>query len=382
MTVNHTLTHFERNALKLGINLADGHAYHELHQCFDDIIKNLSDIWFDSTKKQIPDIEHWFLEKWGELAGSTTMSTHDSFLICPAASNSIDIIAAYLSNRRLKTALITPCFDNLPLLLKRRKVDLIPIREEIFDSFSENEDEIHTYLLKHGCKSLFLVSPNNPTGFIFDINRLAGIANICERVDIVLIVDVTFNFYNRSKYDYHKLLSDSGVKYILIEDSGKSFPTQDMKASIILFHRYLLNDLKEIYEEIFLCTSPFTLELIGRLVERTSSVGLKTVLWDEVDQRREELYKVIDPSPLTPLETAEHPFLPIEYLNCSKSNLSDLEFEKYCWNNGLGVLPGRYFFWDNSKELGHDFIRIGFMKKKNVFKLAMKRLENILDEWK
>ncbi|WP_146739250.1 aminotransferase class I/II-fold pyridoxal phosphate-dependent enzyme [Candidatus Bartonella washoeensis] len=317
------------------------------------------------------------------MSKSPTMAKHAEYLICPTASNSIDIVGAYLACSRKRTALLLPCFDNLPLLMRRRNVNLVPLLEDDLFIFSSDKDALSNYFIENSLDALFIVNPNNPTGMIFNENQLSNIADVCRERTVILIIDATFSFYDRKKPDYHKILDSSGVKYVIIEDSGKTFPTQDMKASLMLFHSELKSAIQQIYEEIFLCVSPFILEVISRIVEKASEIGLEEVLWKEVDVRRTNFRNILNQTNLEIAKKSVESAMPLEWIDCSATGFSDLEFVQHCKAFGLCLLPGRYFYWSRPDELGHQFVRASLMKQDSVFELALQRLrEAVSSAWR
>ncbi|EJF75377.1 hypothetical protein HWV54_05280 [Bartonella alsatica] len=120
-------------------------------------------------------------------------------------------------------------------------------------------------------------------------------------------------------------MDSSGVKYVIIEDSGKTFPTQDMKASLMLFHSELKSAIQQIYEEIFLCVSPFSLEVITRIVEQASEIGLEEVLWKEVDIRRTNFRNILNQTNLEIAKKSVASIMLLEWIDCSATGFSDLD---------------------------------------------------------
>jgi len=207
---------------------------------------------------------------------------------CPTASNSIELVAAMLRRRRLPTALVEPTFDNLALLLHRREVSLHAIDERlIFDDTAI--DALEQQLVTSGVGALFIVSPSNPTGRCLTSGHFSEIAELCMRCGVMLVIDSSFRMYNRDLFDDVALLLRSGVSFIAFEDTGKSFPTLDTKASLIYASPDLASELETLYNEVYLCASGISLLLLSRAFERTHEAGIDNVLWSLVDQRRMQL---------------------------------------------------------------------------------------------
>ena len=177
--------------------------------------------------------------------------------------NSIELVAAMLRQRRLRTALVAT-FDNLALLLHRREVALHAIDEcLIFDEVAIERLEQH--LVCSGAGALFIVSPSNPTGRCLTKIHFSAIAELCARYGVVLVIDSSFRMYNRDLYDDVALLLRSGVSFIAFEDTGKSFPTLDTKASLIYSSPDLANGRNFVQRGIFMCLGYIAAVAIARI---------------------------------------------------------------------------------------------------------------------
>lgn len=240
-----TLTDIEVLGLSSPCSLADGHAYQDLDSIYQPIVDGLPASWHRAKSMPIPEMERLYVDTFGKTVGSDALARYPNFKICPTASNSIDIIGAYLAAKGLRVGLIEPTFDNLALLLKRRGVDLVAVDDRELVA-ATNADCLDTLLAPLGLRALFLVNPNNPTGRVMSEAQLEAIASYCIRTRTMLILDNSFRMHNRRPYDDYKLLLASGVSFIAFEDTGKAFPTLDMKASILAYSE----DNKTLIEEI------------------------------------------------------------------------------------------------------------------------------------
>ena len=277
-----SLTEFEIEGLTSKYNFADGHAYHSMPAVLLPVVENLSSIWTATANKTIPTVEEEFKLKFANAIGSRTLAAHKSYSISPTASNSIDIAATWLKSQNCKVGLLEPAFDNLYLILNRRGVDVSSIQEQDLNNLNSLEQKIEENRLN----SLFIVNPNNPTGAELNETEFTNLVALCARKDMTLILDTTFRFYSKQSFDSYEVLERSGVNFIVIEDTGKTWPTQDMKASLMAYSGSLAQSVRELYEEIYLCSSSFTLAVLGNLIERTVEAGIDKVIWNEVDNRR------------------------------------------------------------------------------------------------
>jgi aspartate/methionine/tyrosine aminotransferase len=311
-------------------------------------------------------MEEEFKRALAEIFGSFELANHRFYSVCPTATNSIDIVATWLHMRRYNVGLLEPVFDNLYLVLRRRGVKIACVHESDLINLDALETKIRTYDLK----SVFIVTPNNPTGFQLDAAELSALCDLCARVGVVLIVDKTFRMYSKQTFDTYKILNDSDLDYVVIEDTGKTWPSQDAKASLMAYSESLAEDLRMLYEEIFLCHSNFTLAFLKALIEKTRNVGVDKIIHQEVTRRMHHVERALSGTPLTLVKNNRACALPLAWIDCSATGLNDLELVQKLKEFQISLLAGRLFYW-NSHDQHTDHIRLSVMKPDRVFYKAL-----------
>jgi aspartate/methionine/tyrosine aminotransferase len=371
-----SLTRVEYKGLHGEVSLADGHAFHDLHLDLADVVVNLGSIWKSATARRIPELEAEFGTTFGDAAKSPVLRSYRHYRICPTASNSIDIAAAWLKATERRVLLIEPTFDNLALILRRRGVPLYRLQDRnLYNSLREGT--FASLLANSGVDALFLVNPNNPTGITLGQDDLTTIFGECARQQIIVVMDNTFRFFVRNPVDDYELLVESGATFISIEDTGKTWPTQDMKVSMLCFSRNLMAEMNELYEEIFLCASPFTLSFMSTLIAKTTAIGLEKVLWNLVDRRRSALRAAIAESMLEVDPVAVDSKLSVEWLRCRDTRLVDSDIVERLGASGVTILPGRPFFWASRYDAAnHHNVRVSLLRPEPYFQTAVTRLED------
>jgi hypothetical protein len=372
-----TLTDFEIAALAEPLNFADGHATHEA-MSFDEIVEDNVLALRDCYRVSIPEAEERFRSTFATVVASPTLGSWAKFKICPSASVSIEIVALVLQALGVVTNLTQPTFDNLALILKRHKVHLGNPVDEVELEVASACGRVDDYLASLGGSAVFLVNPNNPTGRSLGPETLRRIAAHCAAAGKVLVLDNSFRLFNRAPFDDYCILADAGVSFLAFEDTGKAVPANELKASLLICSADLEPYVKEIYNEVWLCTSPKTLLVLERHLCRYLTVGLPTVLWDVVDDRRKMIRKAIAGSGLDVAEGCAGSQLPVEWIDCSGTGLSDLELTHNFASQGLLVLPGRQFYWNSQDaDRSQKFIRLAMLKPKNRFDLSVERLAHL-----
>lgn len=376
MTVLKTLTDFEQAGLHSNFCLADGHAYQDLHPAFTHIIDSLPQIWHDASNYSIPEAELRFNNHYASFINAPVLNNFKNFNICPTASNSIDLIAAVLKNLQLTAVLVEPTFDNLALLVKRRGVPLSPIQDTLlFEAAELNAIEENLPTLKN-YDVLFLVHPNNPTGLVLSENGFKNIVNFCKKHNMLIVIDNCFRVYRRTNFCDYSILIESSVSFIAFEDTGKVWPTQDMKASLIYYSDDLKKIIKELYNEIYLCVSNFSLAILSSFFDETAKVGLKQTIWDVVDSRRILLRKALAGSVLSVTNESINSTLPVEWLKYDHTDKNDIIICQELKRLNLAVLPGRQFYWNSSNSHNNQSnIRVSLMKRETIFSTGLDILQ-------
>jgi aspartate/methionine/tyrosine aminotransferase len=365
-----SLTSFEVVGLNSKFNFSDGHAYHAPPRALAGVYANLGGIWEAAATSSIPDAEHGFKNALANLIDSPRLERHNFFSVLPTASNSIDIVAAWLHMRGKRTGLLEPAFDNLPLMLKRRDLVLYPVNERDLLDLDSLEKKIDSQKLT----ALFVILPNNPTGFMLNALDFRSLCELCERKGVTFIVDKTFRLYSRDIFDDYAIMQDSGVEFVVIEDTGKTWPTLDLKVSLLVYKDTVASELRMLYEEIFLCSSNFVLLLLTRLAQQTAHHGLAQVVQKPAAARLGLVGDVLANSPLSLVPNKFKTVLPLAWIDCKESGTTDLELVAYLKGYGLAVLPGRNFYWNSPEENTYN-IRISLMRPTMMFYTGLKALE-------
>jgi len=242
---HETLTAYEVEGLSAPCNLADGHAK------LRPIAQKLSRRHIAALAAVDPQgQEKHFLEIIGSFAGERF--DQRGLVLFPSASLAIDTIAKFLAaTGRRQVALLEPTFDNIALLLKRAGLGLTAVRESTTD--------IYEACLDHD--ALFLVSPNNPTGWHPEPPFWDALGEHLTATQTLLIVDRTFRFFLPVDAGLNELAATNPL-VITIDDTGKTWSTLECKVSFAgTLRRSYLALIREIAEEIVLNVSPLSLEL-------------------------------------------------------------------------------------------------------------------------
>jgi aspartate/methionine/tyrosine aminotransferase len=370
------LTHREQEAQLHHGNVADGHASQNLHPGFQPILGRLGEIWLRCENRRVADVERDFVNAFANLAQTPSLKSRSKTWIAPTASVSIDIAGAALASRCPRVALVTPTFDNLNQLCVRRGCKMVPISDRSLGRVQSTHDAVELLRPLH-VNALFMVFPNNPTGLSWNSAQFRAIAEACKNLKMTLVVDRTFRFFEREFFDDYAVLDEVGVSHIVIEDTGKTWSTLELKTSLIVTSRDWVDLVDVIYSEIFLSSSSLAVAIHTEFLTRTAEIGLDAAIWSAVDSRRLRLRRVLDGTALKAAPTAGNSWLSVEWLDCSATGLDDRACEALGKERGVWMLPGRFFFWDDpDAPAAKHYLRIALLKREDVFSAALRGLQS------
>jgi len=375
----HKSTLVEIAALPQQYNLVDGHAYRNWNPAELEIVNSCAKIFLSVDRRHQSSIEVSYLEQFFKLGKQSFVPEALKCFMCMTASTAIEVIANYLRLKKMSVSLIEPCFDNLADILKRHNVPLEVFLDHLME---ENDEEFERHLRTIRSDAIFIVSPNNPTGKFLRREQFKALTNFCKSTKKLLLLDACFRFYLplEEVYDQYQILLESGVDFIIVEDTGKTWPTLEIKAPFFCASKNLVEDLSDIYADFILHVSPFSVCLMTEFLKLSERDTLGQIR-DLVSQNRRVLYQELESTFLVPEEA---PFASMTWLRITNKLLASNLIEKLSVG-GIHILPGNQFFWSDP-SLGNKFVRVALARDPDMFKIASKTLGELcrkigVQEW-
>jgi aspartate/methionine/tyrosine aminotransferase len=361
------LTDEEILALGEECNLADGHAYRAWNAAEAAIVARAGDTFRRVDRRNRRTLEHDYLKSFFAASKQTLRDDYFKFFLCFTASTAIEVIANYLRTKRLSVALIEPCFDNLHDILARHDVCLTPLPES---AMVGEPNVLERALRDISADAIFLVSPNNPTGAQIRKENFLRVLEFCRSQQRILILDETFRFYlpDEDVYDQYQILADAAVDCIIIEDTGKTWPTLELKAPFFSVSSRLAPEIADIYSDFLLHVSPVSVALMTDFLCLPYKHGLGHVR-DIIAANRRVLYADICDTFLHPREA---PYMSVAWLKIT-TGLRASEIKKRLADVNVHVLAGNQFFWSDGTH-GNSFIRVALSRDPTMFRKASARI--------
>ena len=375
------ITQHEIEALTYEYNLADAHTHQSQSPTQQEIVKLLPKIWYNSEKKKQVESEERFIETFFRVQKQPTALKTPTLLVY-AASIGMVITANYLMKKNLSVALYEPCFDNLRDIMQHMQIKMETLREEWFHDPTTLYDNLKKNVR---ADAVFIVDPNNPTGFtLFSFGKQAykELIRYAKDYNKLLIFDFCFASFmlpdrNLDVFDVYEMLEASEVLYIAMEDVGKTWPLQDAKVALIKTSKDVYPDVYNIHTAYLLNVSPFILNLVTEYILDSEQDGFSSV-YDLLERNRNIAIKELDGSILELQKSASK--VSVAWCKITDPSIDASELQEAILKEGVYVLPGRYFFWNNPEE-GERFIRIALARNTDMFQAAMKKIRKALDTY-
>lgn len=365
------LTQLQIRSLPETYNFTDGHAHRPFDEHERAAVGSLDDIFFAVERERQAELERTYVEVFYRLHHQTVQGSKTKYLLLPSASLSLEVVANYLRLAKLDLALIEPCFDNLANMFKRHTIPLEPFPDRHLEAA-----DLPERLAQIRSKAICLVSPNNPTGITCSPKAFRQLVAFCKQEHRLLIVDSSFRAYKQAEdiFDEYDLLQRSGIEYIMVEDTGKTWPTKELKVSVLAMPYSIYDAVFDIYTDFLYHHSPFTIKLLTELIRFSTADNLQSIK-SIIKRNRQVLYKTIEGSFLTPHEkqTTSVAWLRIDY------GVTGVRLAATLKANGIFILPGQKFFWSNNSK-GDQYVRIALAREPEAFARAMQRFGETLSD--
>lgn len=378
--VKSDITQHEIEALKTRFNLADAHTHQKQSPTQRRIVESLPDLWYSAESQTQYQSEQEFIETFYRCHGQhRALKRRNEIYLVYAASIGMHITATYLRKERMKVGLIEPCFDNLHDLMKHLQIPMSPLSEAMLGDPSS----VYRNLQAHArdLDALVFVDPNNPTGFSLFSPRpdaFLEIVRFCVDHKKLLILDLCFAAFmlasGQKRCDVYDILEDSGVSYIAMEDTGKTWPLQDAKCATIMSSRDLNDEIYQILTSVLLNVSPFVLKLVTRYVQDSVDDNFASIR-EILDINRQCARTQLDGTLLRyiePMVTTS-----VAWFEIKDPKLTADELQAYLLEHQIYVLSGKYFYWHNPAQ-GQRYIRIALAREPRIFEQALTAMRRAL----
>lgn len=367
----YTLSEYERIALSGRVNLSDGHARHTLSPEQREIVGRALELLDRCLCQAQENIELQFIDSFFRCAGQGQDYFGQNRFLTFSASSAIKMAAQYCRMRGLIVHLIEPCFDNVVHLLKSENVTVVPVREEQLCDL----EMVSRWMNPRS--ALWLVQPNNPTGFCVDERLFRKLTEVVAKSRSTLMVDFCFRFYAESlnKWDQYKVLDESRVTFICFEDTGKTWSLMDTKVGMTVCSDDVAPIIYRLHDELLLNVSPLHLLLLTEFINNTLKHGIANTITEAVRINRNLVHGLVQKDLVSHVTQWCHN-VPMDLL-CLPPELPANAFWKNLRERGVDILPAQNYFWSRL-DVGANLFRIPLSRPLRDIEIALPIIEDTL----
>jgi aspartate/methionine/tyrosine aminotransferase len=344
------------------LNLTDGHARLDLTDEQAAVVARIPEMFVIASRRPFPSIETAAHRAFLDAIGQHTAPVGTGrILSCYSSTLATDIVARALP-AGATIAVLHPTFDNIADLFVTRGLRLVPLSEEQLMDRDWPGPPVSAVVVTH---------PNNPTGLVTPEPHLRSLAEHAVRHGQTVIIDASFRGQVReAQYDTYAVLDGAGADWITIEDTGKLWPTHELKIGLLAYSERTRLPIGRAFSESLLAASPVVLQMVEALAVDWVNGGFERA--QELVRRNREVVR--DTIATVGLELAD----PTSQISVARIGLptggpdSSLLY-KDMLERGVHVLPCEPFHWADP-DSGRRYLRISLARPFETVQSAARRL--------
>ena len=365
MTDLASLTTMEVDALTDvdgGLNLTDGHARFDLTAEQAAIVARIPEMFALASCHSFRSIETRAHDTFLRAIGQHTAPIGTGrILSCYSSTLATDIVARALPVGGT-IAVLHPTFDNIADLFVTRGLRLVPLSEEQLLARDWPTPPVGAVVITH---------PNNPTGLVTPRDHLRSLAEHSVRYGQTVIIDASFRGQVRdAQYDTYAVLDAAGADWITIEDTGKLWPTHELKIGLLAYSERTRLPIERAFSESLLAASPVVLQLIEALATDWVDGGYERAR-ELVEHNRRILRDAIAPVGLRLADPASQ--ISVARIDLSGDSPDSSLLYKEMLSRGVHLLPCGPFHWADPDD-GLRYLRISLARPVEMVETAARTL--------
>jgi aspartate/methionine/tyrosine aminotransferase len=345
-----------------GLNLTDGHARLDLSAEQAAIVARIPEMFVAASRRPFPSIEaaaHRALLR--ALGQHTAPVGTGRILSCYSSTLATDIVARALP-AGATVAVLHPTFDNIADLFVTRGLRLVPLSEEQLLDREWPGPPVSAVVVTH---------PNNPTGLVTPEHHLRSLAEHAVRCGQTVVIDASFRGQVRdAQYDTYAVLDAAGADWITIEDTGKLWPTHELKIGLLAYSERTRLPIERAFSESLLAASPVVLQLVEALAADWVGGGYERAR-ELVERNRAVVQETIAPVGLRLADPASQ--ISVARIGLPNDGPDSSLLYKDMLERGVHVLPCAPFYWADP-EGGLRYVRVSLARPFETVRAAARTL--------
>lgn len=227
-------------------------------------------------------------------------------------------------------------------------------------------------------RAIIINTPHNPTGKIFTQQELELIAELCQKWDVVAVVDEVYEhlLYDDATHIRLAMLPGMAERSVTVSSAGKTFGVTGFKIGWCIGPAALLEGVKQMHEfSMFAVAHPLQAAV-------ATALGFPPEYYASLRQfytyRRNILREILEEAGLA-LVLPEQ--LGAFYLMADFTPVfagDDMAFARHLIQEfGVACIPASPFFSDEHKAIGQRLVRFTYCKREETLAAARDRLQRL-----
>lgn len=222
---------------------------------------------------------------------------------------------------------------------------------------------------------ILINTPHNPTGKVYSYRELNHIAELCQRYDVLAVVD---EVYEHILFDsvHYSLAAMPGMagRTITISSLGKTFSATGWKVGWAIARPELCQAIYRIHQFATFCGVTPMQEATALALETADQAGYYAALAAMYRTKRDFLAEALDAAGLKPILPSGTYFIMADISHLGFAN--DVAFCRYLTTEiGVAAIPPSAFY--HHPQDGAGLARFAFCKGQATLELAANRLRQI-----
>jgi N-succinyldiaminopimelate aminotransferase len=240
-------------------------------------------------------------------------------------------------------------------------------------NFRFDPDELRAAFGEH-TKAIYINTPHNPTGTMFNAEELGLIASLCQEFDVLAITDEVYEHIVYDGADHLRLATLPGMweRTLTVSSAGKTFSFTGWKIGWAIGPEPLQQALRGIHQWTVFATSTPMQHAIAKALDLPDSYYHQ--LATDYQARRDYLMNVLRQTGLE-AKVPEGSYFIMAGIDQFGRGSAD-EFSRYLVREiGVAVIPPESFYM-KSRE-GDRLVRFTFCKRRETLEAAAERLAKL-----
>ncbi len=301
-------------------------------------------------------------------------NAEDEVLVTVGGSEAIDLVLRTLVNRGDEVLIPEPAFVCYKPLTYMSGGKPVIIETKAENNFRLTKEELENAVTDK-TKILVLPFPNNPTGAVMERADLEAIAEVIIKNDLIVVSDEIYGELTYGNKNHVSIAEIDGMKErtVVISGFSKAYAMTGWRLGYALGPKEIVGQITKLHQ-YGIMSSPTTAQYAAIEALRNGDHDVEEMRSD-YDIRRRLIVGKLNEIGLTCFE----PLGAFYAFPCIKSTgLSSEEFAtRLVKEKRIAVVPGTAF-----GESGEGFVRISYAQSLKNIKIALKRIEEFVEELK